>query len=166
MSQAFQKLLQAVVFGNGRNGALRVELGQYVLRSARSGQVVEAGSWQNLVKAGAHISQAIVVSDQDIKLQRCEIPGCSGVISVKGESWYDLVVGLFIYAKLIIEHIVQFVASRYLSIQTLRNMMRQLLIVNEVIESLTYLATPHLSSNPRSRTRFRRKLVPTLHLDL
>lgn len=76
------------MFSKGRNGAMRVELGQYMLRFARTGQVVETDNWQCLVKEGAHISQAMIVSKQDVQLQKCKVRGCLGFVPSEEEPWY------------------------------------------------------------------------------
>ena len=68
--QAFKQVLGAVVFSNHRNGALRVELGHYILRSARTGREVDEDNWQHLVKEGAHISQTMIVYGKQVKQKK------------------------------------------------------------------------------------------------
>ena len=92
--QSFQDILQALVFGNGRVGALRVALGLFLLRSTESRQLIDSGNWQQVVREGSRVSQAMVVCGDRIGYpspdfqNHCPFPYCSGRMIGNGGSWY------------------------------------------------------------------------------
>jgi len=54
-------MLQVVVYGNSRPGASRIDLGQFVVHSARFGRAISPDEWHSHIKAGDHVFQQAMI---------------------------------------------------------------------------------------------------------
>ena len=85
--QGFEQVLRNVVFSDGRPGAGQVELGQFVIRSIKGGASLNTHTWEHVVKGGAHLTQAMVLSESNINPRRCPFADCNGNLDNNGNCW-------------------------------------------------------------------------------
>ena len=85
--QSFEEILKTVVFGNDRPGVRYVEHRRYILRSAQNSKILDSSNWDDVIKEGAHVTQAMIVTGTD---QRgyCSFSNCSGRLNQKNSTWY------------------------------------------------------------------------------
>jgi len=95
MLKNFLIMLKTVIFSGSRPGASYVANDQFVILSAADGQEIKSfAQWSQIIKAGARIQQAMVVSrvtvaPENRSSRRCHYSTCSGTISLR-DTWYAL----------------------------------------------------------------------------
>ncbi|RYO84451.1 hypothetical protein DL764_009326 [Monosporascus ibericus] len=94
---SFYNLLRSVIFASGRPGASRVEAAQFIITLSKTGQKVEFWNWENAIKPGIHIEQAMIAEDSyDHQYVVDPVPYLEAAItsgthnSVNAETWYLL----------------------------------------------------------------------------
>lgn len=84
-TKSFTNILLAVVFANGRVGASRIKQGRFIITSATTGRPLSPLTWENAVKAGIHLHQAIVIDEKLNIPKTCPYPSCGGILDLKPE---------------------------------------------------------------------------------
>ena len=64
--KSFQQVLETVIFCHDRPGCNYLKQRKYLLRSAQNGRVLDATNWHAVVKEGTHVTQAMILSDDDL----------------------------------------------------------------------------------------------------
>lgn len=80
---SFKNILLAVVFANGRVGASRIQQGRFIITSATTGRLLSPLTWEEAVKAGMHLHQAIVIDEKPNLAESCPYPSCGGTLDLK-----------------------------------------------------------------------------------
>ncbi len=75
-----------VVFADGRDGAMQVELDQHVIRLIKDGTPISSQTWNSLVKAGAHLEQVMVLPK--MFRRKCFFPECISVSGLSDRFWF------------------------------------------------------------------------------
>ena len=86
--QGFEQVLKKVVFSDGRPGAGHVELGRFIIRSVNGGASLNAHTWEHVVKEGAHLTQAMVLTETNINPRRCLSADCNGTLGNNRNCWF------------------------------------------------------------------------------
>jgi hypothetical protein len=81
-TKSFKNILLAVVFANGRVGASRIQQGRFIITSATTGRLLSSSTWEEAVKAGMHLHQAIVIDEKPNLAKTCPYPSCGGILDL------------------------------------------------------------------------------------
>ncbi|KAJ5063485.1 hypothetical protein J3E74DRAFT_472435 [Bipolaris maydis] len=78
---SFTDILKVVVYGNQRPGLDYIVRGQFQLTFAKTGRSIgQPHRWDSTIRPGAHIKQAMVISDLPISKDVCPFPACTGML--------------------------------------------------------------------------------------
>ncbi|KAL4781118.1 hypothetical protein BJX76DRAFT_24670 [Aspergillus varians] len=81
--EAFNNLILGVVFTNGRTGTSLVMGGKFIITSAKTGQSLSPLTWNEAIKAGMHLHQAMIIEETTSVKGVCPHPACRGVLQSK-----------------------------------------------------------------------------------
>ena len=83
--KSFRNLLQVVVYSNGRPGAQKILYDQFVILSAKTGNIITPAQWGHAMKAGIHVHQAMVTPELSREKESCPYPSCNGSITKESD---------------------------------------------------------------------------------
>lgn len=79
--KSFKNILTVVVYANERPGLNYIIQDQFQVTLAKTGRkIVENNQWTSLVKAGAHLQQAMIVPELPYMEGACPHSGCAGTL--------------------------------------------------------------------------------------
>ncbi|KAG7057883.1 transcriptional corepressor ssn6 [Colletotrichum scovillei] len=79
--QSFKNLLTVVVYANERPGLNHIVQGQFQVTLAKTGRkIMENNQWTSIVKAGAHLQQAMIVPELPYMEGACPHSDCAGTL--------------------------------------------------------------------------------------
>ncbi|KAK0654833.1 hypothetical protein B0T16DRAFT_318731 [Cercophora newfieldiana] len=96
--ESFNNMLRHVVFA-GRPGLDQISHGQFAILLARPLQRIKPHMWESYIRKDTHVEQAMVVERMsdgtEFAPKGCSIPGCTGVMAPKRDTWQEWWVVLF-----------------------------------------------------------------------